>query len=379
MEPTPRQVMAPLGFTRSDHVIPDEDRPGLLRAETQPTGVRHVFDVRSCLLTDACAPGVEEPGLEAAGFETVDLSQDAALQSVLAAIRAADFLSPEDGTRLRECLNGSHIPVAGGQKLRVEHVADDGMILRRGGPNFLDVNPDGMVGANGHGTARGVHGDQDVFGTPLEQMMKGGAPQLFRHQTVTERNDASNLFLLNLWIPLQQVTQPLVLMDRRSLDAPKHQLRYGLPVTSFLERDEESSVNDIWTFLPDPAQEWYFRSEMDHDQAYVFDTLGEPHGATSLPGEDVLEALYLALGRGIEALAAGDREAARKAADVVIPELPEVATAPVRVAADQMATLLAELGDGDAPGDWTARADRARDAVIRKSIEMRMVATLLPV
>ena len=33
-----------------------------------------------------------------------------------------------------------------------------------------------------------------------------------------------------------------------------------------------NEVNDIWTFLYDPPQEWYFRSIMGPDQAYVFDT-----------------------------------------------------------------------------------------------------------
>ena len=69
--------------------------------------------------------------------------------------------------------------------------------------------------------------------------------------------------LVNVWIPLDQVTRPLVLMDRRTLDARRQQVRYGLPTDSFLEREESTRVNDIWTFLHDPAQRWYFNAELD--------------------------------------------------------------------------------------------------------------------
>src|SRR5690606_15209679 len=103
------------------------------------------------------------------------------------------------------------------------------------------------------------------------------------------------LVLVNLWIPLQQVTRPLALMDRRTLDARAHQLRYALPTDGFLEREEDTRENDIWAFLHDAGQQWYFHSHMGHDRAYVFDTLGEPHGAFILPGEDVAEYYYLQL------------------------------------------------------------------------------------
>jgi hypothetical protein len=238
-----------------------------------------------------------------------------------------------------------------------------------------------MHGANGHRAARNIHADQDVFGTPLEQIMQGAAPQRFRHRTPDGRNDASSLFLLNLWIPIQQITQPLVLMDRRTLDPKAHQLRYGLPVTRFLDRDEGSSVNDIWTFLPDPAQEWYFRSAMGPDQAYVFDTLGEPHGSCVLPGEDALEWLYHVLGRAREAVAAADVERLREVAAASPPALPDVTTDAIRAAWQHMTELLCEAGSHAAElcasGEaWSERARAARDAVIRKSIEMRLVATL---
>jgi hypothetical protein len=377
------ELRALLGFTRADDVSPDEERPGLLRARTLPLGVNaeEAFDYRSCVLHDCADPGTAEPGLELAGFETVDLSGNAPLQQALAAVRNDDRLTEASSSALRASLTGARLRLANGRSLRVENVAGEGLIHRRAGPNGLDVNPGGIDGANGHAGARTIHADQDVFGTPLRQLLKGGAPKLFRHQTPDACNDGSSLFLLNLWIPIQQVTRPLVLMDRRTLDAKRHQLRYGLPVTRFLDRDEASSVNDIWTFLPDPAQTWYFRSEMGPDQGYVFDTLGEPHGACVLPGEDTLERLYRDLDRACEAAAAGDAGALRTVAAEALPALPDVTTAPVRNAWLRMTGLLREAGaraaevcaDGE---EWTARARAAMDAVIRRSVEMRLVATL---
>jgi len=380
--PTPA-LRAPLGFTRADNVSPDDERPGMLRARTLPFGdlPDDTFDFRSCALHDCLDSSTIEPGLEEAGFETVDLSGSERLQDTLATLRAEDRISEGTAEALRSSLTGAHLRLANGRSLRVEHVADEGLIQRRAGPNGLNVNPRGMEGANGHGPARTIHADQDVFGTPLRQMMNGNAPSLFRHQTPDARNDDSSLFLLNLWIPIQQTTRPLVLMDRRTLDAKRHQLRYGLPVTRFLDRDEESSVNDIWTFLPDADQKWYFRSSMGLNQGYVFDTLGEPHGSCILPGEDALERLYLDLERACEAVAANDAAALREITAAQVPALPEITTEPIRDAWRCMTNLLSEAGRHSAEiaaagKDWSVRAREAMDATIRKSVEMRLVAAL---
>ena len=384
MDSTPHELRAYLGFTRAADVSPDHERTGLLRARTLPFGGNpdEAFDFRSCALNDCADPRTPEPGLEEAGFETVDLLENAEVQQALAMIRDQDCITDASADALRASLNGTRFQLKNGKSLRIEHVADDGLIHRRAGPNGRDVNPGGMDGANGHGGASTIHADQDVFGTPLKQMMKGGAPTLFRHQTPDARNDEASLFLLNLWIPIQQITRPLVLMDRRTLDQKRHQLRYGLPVTRFLDRDEESSVNDIWTFLPDPAQKWHFRSVMGPDQGYVFDTLGEPHGSCILPGEEALEQLYLDLGRACEAASSGDEGALREIAAAPLPALPEVTTGAIREAWLQMTELLSEAETQAAEicgsvEDWTSRAQAARDAVIRKSIEMRLVATLV--
>jgi hypothetical protein len=383
MEPTSSELRASLGFTRAEDVSPDDERPGLLRARTLPFGVDpdEASDFRSCVLNDCADPQTPEPGLEQAGFETIDLSRNAPLQKALATIRDEGRISDASAEALRAGLNGARFRLTNGAKLRIEHIADEGLIQRRAGPNGLEVNPGGMDGANGHDAARRIHADQDVFGTPLKQMMKGAAPQLFRHQTPDARNDDSSLFLLNLWIPIQQITRPLVLMDRRTLDPKRHQLRYGLPVTRFLDRDEESSVNDIWTFLPDPAQKWYFRSVMGPDRGYVFDTLGEPHGACILPGEEVLEQLYSDLGRACEAVEAEDVGALGGIAAAQPPALPDVTTEAIREVWLRMTELLREAGSEAAEicassERWSSRARAAMDAVIRKSVEMRLVATL---
>jgi hypothetical protein len=383
MASTGSELRAPLGFTRAEDVSHDDERPGLLRARTLSFGVDPVeaFDFRSCVLNDCADPRTSEPGLEEAGFETIDLSSNSRLQDALATVREEDRVSDAAAEALRESLRGARFRLGNGGILRIEHVADEGLIHRRAGPNELDVNPRGMDGPNGHGAARTIHADQDVFGTPLEQLMKGAAPELFRHQTPDARNDDSSLFLLNLWIPIQQITRPLVLMDRRTLDQKRHQLRYGLPVTRFLDRDEARSVNDIWTFLPDPAQKWFFRSVMGPDQGYVFDTLGEPHGACILPGEEALEQLYLSLGRACEAAEAEDSQALRGVAAAEPPALPDATTEPIRAAWLRMTDLLREAGTQAAEicasGEhWSARARAAMDALIRKSVEMRLVATL---
>lgn len=379
----PAQIHAPLGFTKAEDVAPDHEREGMLRARTVPFSAdpEEAFEFHSFPLRDLASPDVPEPGLEHSGFQTIDLSGNAELQAALATVRAEDRLSDDAAAAVRASLADAHLPLGDGRALRVDHVAADGMIQRRAGPSRLDVNPGGMDGANGHAGARIVHADQDVFGTPLKQMMKGEAPKLFRHQTPDGRNDDSSLFLLNLWIPIQQTTRPLVLMDRRSLDAKRHQLRYGLPVTRFLERNEEMKVNDIWGFRPDPAQEWYFRSEMGPDQAYVFDTLGSPHGATILPGEEILARLYEDLDRACDAIENADVDALREIASEDPPALPDMTTLPTRDAWERMTTLLAEAknsaADLCASGDaWMGRARAAMDGVIRKSLEMRLVATL---
>src|SRR5690606_35027172 len=111
----------------------------------------------------------------------------------------------------------------------------------------------------------------------------------------------------NIWIPLQQITMPLCLMDRRTLDRQRHQLRFEINVQDTLQRKEAHARNDIWTFLHDSGQEWFFNSYMDNHKAYVFDTLGMAHGAAVLPGEKQAEEYFLRISECLQALRAGDK------------------------------------------------------------------------
>lgn len=359
-----------LTFTRPDHVVPDDERPGLLRA--LPARADDGGDPHTIQLHDLAQPGSVEAGLDAAGFETVDLSGNAALQAALAQVLEMDRLTDQTAEAIRHSLDGATLGLGDGTSLRIDHVVEDGLFHRRSGPAGLDVNPGGIDGINGHGGAEFVHGDQDVFGTPLRQLMAGAAPEMFRHVSPDGRNDTATTMLLNLWIPLHAPVQPLALMDRRTLDASRHQLRYGLPVDGFLERDDDAAVNDIWNFLHHDDQRWYFRSDMGPDQGYVFDTLGTAHGAAVLPGETTLAALCVELQRRLEPQQRTDEP------DEVPTPAPDDAPPAIRQAAQRMSELLRERsGPTGDTAEWCDRARAEVDAVIRRSVEMRLVATLI--
>ena len=262
------------------------------------------------------------------------------------------------------------------------YLAPEGFIMRKSGPNGLSVVGKRSTGMNDHGAATSVHADQDVYGTPLTQVMDGRAPSLFRHDSPDGHNHDAGLMLVNLWIPLQQITQPLVLGDGRSIDRRRHQLRYGLATETFLERDEDMAINDIWTFLHDPSQHWYLRSEMDHRSAYVFNTLSTPHSSCALPGEDVAEQCYRALEDAESAVASGDRTAISEAVALAQPALPAGVPPALRDAIAAMVAVADEARRdpaavcGPRAEEWLAASRAARRRVVRMSLEMRMVVTL---
>ena len=375
------RVNAELGFSMPSELEPGRNTRGLLRATTRPLDCpfEQQFERRSCAIHDWSAPHAEAPDLLRMGFEAIDLPADPALQDVLARVRRSGEIDRNQLRQVRRQLTGRVFPLASGRRLKLLNVAGEGLIVRKGGPNGLKPDPgQTMEGANGHDVALAIHGDQDVYGTPLKQIMRGFAPHLFRHQTPDGSNRWSPLVLVNLWIPLQQVTRPLALMDRRTLDATAQQVQYALPTETFLERDDDMRYNDIWAFLHDDAQRWHFRADMTHDQAYVFDTLGEPHGSFSLPGEAVAETLYLLLQRQRQQLAAGERA---EPGPQALPALPPDTPAPLRSAIDQLlavAKAVPAADDAVAITAWQPQAEAAMDAVVRKSLEMRVVAVLLP-
>ena len=378
-------IQAPMAFAKPVDVQPDTARPGMLRAAAHPIDAnpREVTELRSCHLTDWSAPNAPKLDLDEMGFDHIDLSKLERLQATLESVRQAGRVSQADASIIRRELKGRSFKLSSGKRLRLVFVAPEGFIMRKAGPNGLKVDPGiAMSEMNNHDGALTVHADQDVHGTPLRQMMRGAAPWIFRHQSPDSANKRSPMLLVNLWIPLQQVSRPLTLMDRRSLDRRKHQLRYALPTDSFLDRDERTSVNDIWQFLHDDAQRWYFNSDMNSSRAYVFDTLDTPHGSVLLPGEDVAEHHYLQLRAACEAFRGRNSAALRQAVLSDAPRVSDDTTAPLRRSIDEMNALAHEAQRAESveflQSDWCERAERAMDRVVRKSIEMRVVALLTP-
>jgi hypothetical protein len=370
-----------LGFLPSSEAIPDLQHPGLFRAGERgstPYGGKGI-EVRTCSAIDGCDAERPDVGLFTSSFDTVDLSPLHDLQSVLARIRSAGEATDDDTADVRRALDGAELECSSGSRVKVLQLAGEGMIMRKAGPNRMSVVSARTKGANGHGPATSVHADQDVYGTPLAQLMDGRAPELFRHDSPDGKNLDASLMLLNLWIPLHQITQPLVLGDARSFDRRRHQLRYGLATDSFLDRDDDQVINDIWTFLYDPGQRWHFRSEMDHQSAYLFDTLGTPHGAGVLPDEDIAERCSLAL---VAAESAAERGDAAELNDILsdpaLLEVPDRATPALRVAIGELQSLIADaLTAPTAVSEpWIARSRSARERVVRMSLEMRLVATV---
>jgi hypothetical protein len=382
------EYTAPLGFFKPEQVSEDTERTGLKRAaRVEDPDDPKALDFHKCTLRDWSEEASAPLNLAKMGFDVIDLSPHEGLQGTLEKVRVAGELDSDDARNIRHSLRGRVFKLSSGKCLRLIFIAPEGFIMRKGGPNGLKPDPEAELGEmNGHDAATAVHGDQDVRGTPLKQMMRGMAPWMFRHQTPDGDNRWSPLMLVNLWIPLEQITRPLTLMDRRTLNKRAHQLRYALPTESFLEREEDTRVNDIWTFLHDDDQQWYFSSDMNAKNAYVFDTLGTPHGATILPGEELAEQCYVALRDAGRRVRAGtyqaDQEAASTDAANAMP--PEDCTPALAAGIQKMQTLLAQrnvIEGGAEKADieaWLGSVDRALDRVVRKSLEMRVVALRLP-
>lgn len=379
------EVHGSLCFTRPTDVVDDHERGGLLRAGATMFDAdgAEIFAAHNCVIRD-CAQTSDAPfGLAGSGFDTIDLASLANLQETLERVRQASRIAPEDAAAIRHALKGQSFRLSDGRQLRLLFIAPEGLIIRKAGPNGLKTNPDEQVtDTNGHEASQAVHSDQDVLGTPVRQLLRGFGPTLFRHEAPDSSNRFSPVFLINVWIPLQQVTRPLTLMDQRTVDRRRHQLRYALPTDNFLERDEESRVNDIWTFLHDDAQQWYFTSQMDARRAYVFNTLSTPHGAFILPGEAAAEQRYLQLQAALAALRNADAAALTQCTAPLDDTLPAETTAPLRDAIRTMDALLTEAHaqppEAIAASDWSARAAAAMDRLVRKSIELRAVAIVLP-
>jgi hypothetical protein len=384
MAPAEATMAVTLGFVPRTSAVPDLDHPGLLRAGPRASAPyeRSSLEHHVCSATDWSRDTSFRPDLLDVGFDTVDLSGLGTAQLACERVRRAGHVTDDDASAIRAALQGTVLRCSSGRTITVMYLAPEGFIMRTSGPNGLSLVGPRSTGMNGHSAATSVHADQDVYGTPLTQVMDNRAPSLFRHDSPDGANRDAGLMLVNLWIPLQQITQPLVLGDGRSIDRRRHQLRYGLATQTFLERDEDMAINDIWTFLHDDAQRWYLRSAMDHREAYVFDTLSTPHASCALPGEDIAEHLYRSLEAAEAAVTSGDRAACRQAvADERPPLDPNVPPA-LRAAIEAMAAVVGEAQRdpadvcGPRADAWLAASRTARSRVVRMSLEMRMVVSI---
>lgn len=376
-------ITAKLGFMRPETVEPDTKLPGnVLRA---PTVNRQDIDElvidKPSILHDCAATGVGQPQLETSSFERIDISDLKELQDVLETVRQAGSLTDQHVRQIKRHLLGKSFPLANGKRLRILFIAGEGLIIRKSGPNGLSVTDHETPDAhNGHIAAKAIHADQDVYGTPVRQMLLRMAPWVFRHESPNGHNRRSPVFLLNLWIPLQQTTRPLALMDQRSLNRREHQVRYALPVDYFLDRDGNQKLNDIWGFLHDPAQQWYFHSGMDSHSAWVFNTLSCPHGSFIAPGEDLAEQRYLQLAAARRAIEQGSTSALYSHTMIEAVDYPDGTSPALARAIAEMNALLKEAHDNSEAlvtqggKAWSDHAAQAMDRVVRKSIEMRLVA-----
>ena len=377
-------LTARITFTRPDDVYPDPARKGLLRAKTQPGNSHYqgVSDLQACTLQDWSAANAPALGIDTVGFDCIDISGFSQLQQTLETVRKEGRVDAGQALQIRTELSGQAFKVANGKRLKILTLGDEGFIMRRAGLNGSIVAPDEqMTPMNGHDGALAVHADQDVKGTPLRQILKGQAGWLFRHDSPHGHNHVSPLLMMNLWIPLQQISRPLSFMDSTSLDRKRHQLAYALPTDGFLDRDAALSVNDTWAFLYDDKQRWYFNPDMNASQAYVFNTLSTPHGAMILPGEAEAQILHGQLLKARKVVRAKDLHALQQLPQAQAPTLPADTTAPLRAATEALSTLLTQAAvcaqKNQLPQhDWLALADVALDRLVRKSIEVRGVGLL---
>lgn len=376
-------ITSVLGFARPDRVGPDHDRPGVRRSATiEPEPLDHTtLAMHRCELRDIAALDAQQPSLDEAGFAIADLPDRRGLHDALRAVLRDQRLIPGSEAAIRRSLGRARLRLRDGTHLLILHVAAEGVLFRSEGPAGIDVHG-GAGDEIRHGGAVNVHADQDVLGTPLRQLMRGHAPMLLRHDAPDSSNRRSPLMLVNLWLPLQQLTRPLTLMHSASLDRRLHQCRYGLPTEGILNRSGERAVNDIWAFLHDEAQEWYFHSALGLGHAYVFDTLSTAHGSCVLPGEEVAADRYRRLATAEAAI--GDRDTAALRAAVAASSTAGVPTASLQRAIATMDSLLGEAASQaerlttDTAHDWLRRSRAARAAVVRSSIELRALAIRLP-
>jgi hypothetical protein len=381
-------IQGVMGFALPNDVVQDSERKGRLRANTQSqdySEVSEVVDFQQCDMHDLCS-GKYDIDFFKMGFDKINLSDNPKLQTLLNKIKAQGFLEKEDIKNMRKVISGSVFQLSNGKRLRMVYVAGEGMLIRSSGPNGLAIQYDETLPTHSkQAAAMMVHGDQDVYGFPLKRIMKGAAPWIFRHNSPDGHNKFSPVNLVNIWIPLQQINMPLCLMDRTTLDNQKHQLRFEINVQDTLQRKADHARNDIWTFLHDPKQQWYFSSEMNNDNAYVFDTLGMAHGAAVLPGEKQAEQYFLRVSACQKALKEANRETFKENATKAKLDLPANMTKPLTIAIANLELVLENaaknaeaifIEGSSGASEWSKNAEAAKKVLIRRSIELRAVGLI---
>jgi len=122
---------------------------------------------------------------------------------------------------------------------------------------------------------------------------------------------------------------------------------------------------------------------MDQTRAYVFDTLGEPHGACILPGEDVVEYYFRDLNQALETLTSSSHyKVAIAGNDADYPKVPANTPDNVKCLIDEMKHMVAIIPDrSDAEAAkqlWCDQASQVMNKAIRRSVELRALVMVLP-
>jgi hypothetical protein len=218
-----------------------------------PNPNTHISAVRIPVYLEAHDHKKILPTLQQNGVQFSNLTaQLPGLQRVLQRLANAtartgsERLDDEHVAAVRQVFEWSLLRLTDHSSLTILHAEPAGIITRSTGRGVQFHEGSGGI----HRTSRGqfwklmIHGDQDVHGSPIRELLWGLAPLLFAR--------ASPLKLLNVWMPVQRVrVQPLVVMDLASLNE-SDRLHYHIHSSDRLG----ARLNDCWTFTHRPEQRW---------------------------------------------------------------------------------------------------------------------------
>ena len=254
----------------------------------------HLHDIRN---------SAQPPGLVTKGFTLFQLANNKRLQSILRTIHSTAVLTEHDKKEILSSLSMKSFQTSDQKhNVRIVYPVPDGLFLRQAGPNKLKVYDN--EGRECMPSAENAHVDNNVDGT-LKQLMRGWAPWIFHFTSPGKKNHVSPLFIMRIWIPLQQPVRPLCVLNQQTFNRTREQIAFHLPTGDFLQKEQRSlngllshgvkddlSLVDVWHTLHGEQQEWWFQSDMNYTQALAFSTLDGAHTSCSLPGESVLAELY---------------------------------------------------------------------------------------